>query len=75
VSTHAEIRRVSPVSGQSIGTDSAPGRNRRTKLANRKAGYLGHRETHALLSQEPLNQHHTEKIKFSLVLFDEIEKA
>ena len=38
MSTHAEIRRVSPVSGQSIGIDSAPGRNLRTKLANRKLG-------------------------------------
>jgi hypothetical protein len=38
-------------------------------------GYLGHREAHPLLSQEPLNQHHTEKMKVSLVLFDEIEKA
>jgi hypothetical protein len=31
-------------------------------------GYLGHRETHPLLSQEVLHQHHTEKIKVSLVL-------
>jgi AAA domain (Cdc48 subfamily) len=38
-------------------------------------GYLGHREAHPLLSPEPLNQHHTEKMKVSLVLFDEIEKA
>ena len=38
-------------------------------------GYLGHRETHALLTQEALNQHHTEKLKISFVLFDEIEKA
>ena len=38
-------------------------------------GYLGHRETHPLLSQEVLNQYHTEKVKISFVLFDEIEKA
>jgi ATP-dependent Clp protease ATP-binding subunit ClpA len=38
-------------------------------------GYLGHRETHALLSQEALNQHHTGKVKLSCVLFDEIEKV
>src|SRR4029079_2840902 len=38
-------------------------------------GYLGHRETHPLLSQEVLNQHHTENMKLSFVLFDEIEKA
>src|SRR5207245_5981951 len=34
-----------------------------------------HRETHALLYQEALNQHHTENVKLSFVLFDEIEKA
>jgi ATP-dependent Clp protease ATP-binding subunit ClpA len=45
------------------------------KLIGSPPGYLGHRETHALLSQENLNQHHTEKVKMSLVLFDEIEKA
>src|SRR4029077_12384846 len=45
------------------------------KLIGSPPGYLGHRETHALLSQEALNQHHTETIKLSLVLFDEIEKA
>src|SRR6202140_5498181 len=45
------------------------------KLIGSPPGYLGHRETHPLLSQETLNQHHTEKGKLSLVLFDEIEKA
>jgi ATP-dependent Clp protease ATP-binding subunit ClpA len=45
------------------------------KLIGSPPGYLGHRETHPLLSQEALNQHHTEKIKLSIVLFDEIEKA
>jgi ATP-dependent Clp protease ATP-binding subunit ClpA len=45
------------------------------KLIGSPPGYLGHRETHALLSQEALNQHHTEKCKISFVLFDEIEKA
>src|ERR1700693_6169547 len=43
------------------------------KLIGSPPGYLGHRETHALLSQEALNQHHTEKVKLSFVLFDEIE--
>src|SRR2546426_9974231 len=46
-----------------------------SKLIGSPPGYLGHRETHALLSQEVLNQHHTEKMKLSFVLFDEIEKA
>src|SRR5437879_786560 len=45
------------------------------KLIGSPPGYLGHRETHPLLSQEALNQHHTETVKLSLVLFDEIEKA
>ena len=45
------------------------------KLIGSPPGYLGHRETHPLLSQEVLNQHHTEKVKISFVLFDEIEKA
>jgi ATP-dependent Clp protease ATP-binding subunit ClpB len=45
------------------------------KLIGSPPGYLGHRETRALLSQETLNQHHSDKIKISLVLFDEIEKA
>ncbi len=45
------------------------------KLIGSPPGYLGHRETHPLLSQEMLNQHHTETVKLSFVLFDEIEKA
>jgi ATP-dependent Clp protease ATP-binding subunit ClpA len=45
------------------------------KLIGSPPGYLGHRETHPLLSQEMLNQHHTDKCKLSFVLFDEIEKA
>ena len=45
------------------------------KLIGSPPGYLGHRETHPALSQEALNQHHTESVKLSLVLFDEIEKA
>ncbi|PWU04423.1 MAG: ATP-dependent Clp protease ATP-binding subunit [Terriglobia bacterium] len=45
------------------------------KLIGSPPGYLGHRETHPLLTQESLNQFHTEEVKLSLVLFDEIEKA
>ena len=45
------------------------------KLIGSPPGYLGHRETHPLLSQEALNQFHSEKMKLSFVLFDEIEKA
>jgi ATP-dependent Clp protease ATP-binding subunit ClpB len=45
------------------------------KLIGSPPGYLGHRETHPLLSQEALNQYQTEELKLSFVLFDEIEKA
>jgi ATP-dependent Clp protease ATP-binding subunit ClpA len=45
------------------------------KLIGSPPGYLGHRETHPLLSQEVLNQYHSEHCKMSFVLFDEIEKA
>src|SRR4051812_3124179 len=45
------------------------------KLIGSPPGYLGHRETHPLLSQEVLNQYHTDKVQLSFVLFDEIEKA
>src|SRR6202171_6372184 len=45
------------------------------KLIGSPPGYLGHRETHPLLSQEALNQYHSERMKLSFVLFDEIEKA
>jgi ATP-dependent Clp protease ATP-binding subunit ClpA len=45
------------------------------KLIGSPPGYLGHRETHPLLSQEALNAYHTPTVKVSFVLFDEIEKA
>jgi ATP-dependent Clp protease ATP-binding subunit ClpA len=45
------------------------------KLVGSPPGYLGHRETHPMLAQEVLNQHHTDSLKLSFVLFDEIEKA
>ena len=45
------------------------------KLIGSPPGYLGHRETHPLLTQEALNHWHTEKLKLSILLFDEIEKA
>ncbi len=45
------------------------------KLVGSPPGYLGHRETHALLSQEALNSCHSQNVKMSFVLFDEIEKA
>ncbi|MDQ2773717.1 MAG: AAA family ATPase [Acidobacteriota bacterium] len=45
------------------------------KLIGSPPGYLGHRETHPLLSQEVINQFHTDTMKLSFILFDEIEKA
>jgi ATP-dependent Clp protease ATP-binding subunit ClpA len=45
------------------------------KLIGSPPGYLGHRETHPLLSQEVINQHHNDTVKLSFILFDEIEKA
>ena len=45
------------------------------KLIGSPPGYLGHRETHPLLSQEVLNQYQTDTMKVSFILFDEIEKA
>jgi ATP-dependent Clp protease ATP-binding subunit ClpB len=45
------------------------------KLIGSPPGYLGHRETHPLLTQEALDRWHTEKLKLSILLFDEIEKA
>src|SRR5687767_7932110 len=45
------------------------------KLIGSPPGYLGHRETPPLLTQESLEKYRTERDPFSLVLFDEIEKA
>src|SRR5208337_2785980 len=45
------------------------------KLIGSPPGYLGHRETHPMLTQEALDQWHTEKTKLSLLLLDEVEKA
>lgn len=45
------------------------------KLIGSPAGYLGHRETQPLLSPEAVSKYHTDSIKISFVLFDEIEKA
>ncbi len=45
------------------------------KLIGSPPGYLGHRETSPMLTQENLDRTHTEDLKLTLVLFDEIEKA
>ena len=45
------------------------------KIIGSPPGYLGHRETHPLITQEALAANHTDKLKLSFLLFDEIEKA
>jgi len=45
------------------------------KLIGSPPGYLGHRETHPQITQEELTKSHTERLKLSFLLFDEIEKA
>src|SRR5215204_1193571 len=45
------------------------------KLIGSPPGYLGHRETSPMLTQENLDKAHTEDLKLTFVLFDEIEKA
>ena len=45
------------------------------KLIGAPPGYLGHRETQPMLTQQKLNAITSEKCNLSLVLFDEIEKA
>jgi ATP-dependent Clp protease ATP-binding subunit ClpB len=45
------------------------------KLIGSPPGYLGHRETHPLITQEALSASHTDTLKLSFLLFDEIEKA
>jgi len=45
------------------------------KLIGSPPGYLGHRETHPLITQEALAVSHCGHLKLSFLLFDEIEKA
>jgi ATP-dependent Clp protease ATP-binding subunit ClpA len=45
------------------------------KLIGSPPGYIGHRETQPLITQESLDQYYSEDTKISFLLFDEIEKA
>jgi ATP-dependent Clp protease ATP-binding subunit ClpA len=45
------------------------------KLIGSPPGYIGHRETEAVLSQEAIDQFQTDSLKVTFVLFDEIEKS
>lgn len=46
-----------------------------SKLIGSPPGYIGHRETPAMLTQARLDEFHTPELKLTLVLFDEVEKA
>jgi ATP-dependent Clp protease ATP-binding subunit ClpB len=46
-----------------------------SKLIGSPPGYIGHRETPAMLRQARLDEFHTAELRLTLVLFDEIEKA
>jgi ATP-dependent Clp protease ATP-binding subunit ClpB len=46
-----------------------------SKLIGSPPGYLGHRETHPLITQEAFAASHRDGLKLSFLLFDEIEKA
>ncbi len=46
-----------------------------SKLVGSPPGYLGHRETRPVLTQEMLDRYHTPRNRLTFVLFDEIEKA
>ena len=45
------------------------------KLIGSPPGYIGHRETHAVLNQGAIDHFQTESLKMTFLLFDEIEKA
>ena len=45
------------------------------KLIGSPPGYLGHKDTQPLITQEALAASHTDELKLSFLLFDEIEKA
>ena len=45
------------------------------KLIGSPPGYLGHRETAPMLTQENLDKYHNDHDKLTFILFDEIEKA
>ena len=45
------------------------------RLIGSPPGYIGHRETQPLLTQDVIDQHQTEQAPLTFVLFDEIEKA
>lgn len=45
------------------------------KLIGSPPGYVGHGQTHPVITEDSLKRWYTDKLRLSLVLFDEIEKA
>jgi ATP-dependent Clp protease ATP-binding subunit ClpA len=45
------------------------------KILGAPPGYVGHNESGGLISQKKLDKTHTDHVKLSVILFDEIEKA
>lgn len=75
VEAAAEILLGSPTSFIKIDCAEFQHSHEIAKLIGSPPGYLGHRETPPLLTQEAVDQHQTERVRMSFVLFDEIEKA
>ncbi len=75
VETAADI--LSPGIGSIIKIDCAEFQHSHeiAKLIGAPPGYLGYRETSAILTQESLDRFHTNNMKVTFVLFDEVEKA
>src|SRR6185436_4782241 len=46
-----------------------------SKLIGSPPGYIGHRETQPIFTQQAIERFHDDKLRLNFVLFDEIEKA
>lgn len=75
VEASAEILFGSPRAFIKIDCAEFQHRHEIAKLIGSPPGYLGHRETPPLLTQEAIDQHQTDRCRLTFVLFDEIEKA
>lgn len=75
VEAAAEILFGSPASFIKIDCAEFQHSHEIAKLIGSPPGYLGHRETSPAITQELINQSHTDNLKLGFVLFDEVEKA
>src|SRR5262249_11815112 len=75
VEASAEILFGSPPAFSKFASRLLPPSHATSTLICCPPGYLGHRETPPLLTQEAIDQYQTERARFSFILFDEIEKA